>query len=81
MVYNVPGILADRVLLIGCGKEREIKDNAYRNIISHSMKQLIGTGITDAISFLPELNIKDRDWYWKIRQAIEAAESAIYEFT
>ncbi len=80
MVYNVPGILADRVLLIGCGKEREIKDNAYRNIISHSMKQLIGTGITDAISFLPELNIKDRDWYWKIRQAIEAAESAIYEF-
>ena len=29
LLHNVPNTLADRVLLIGCGKEREFTDKTY----------------------------------------------------
>ncbi|MEJ2094479.1 MAG: leucyl aminopeptidase, partial [Gammaproteobacteria bacterium] len=80
LLYNVPGLLADRLLLIGCGKEREINDNKYRNIISNAISQLINTGATEAVNYLPEINVKNRDYYWKIRQAVQTIESNLYEF-
>jgi leucyl aminopeptidase len=80
LLHNVPGLLADRVLLIGCGKERDLTDNQYRKIIINSTKQLDQTGAMEAVSYLSELNVKNRDCYWKIRQAIEATEGALYQF-
>jgi leucyl aminopeptidase len=80
LLHNVPGLLADRLLLIGCGKEREINDNQYRNIISNAINQLINTGATEAVNYLPEINVKNRDYYWKIRQAVQTIESNLYEF-
>ncbi|HEY5702773.1 MAG TPA: leucyl aminopeptidase [Gammaproteobacteria bacterium] len=80
LLYNVPGLLADRLLLIGCGKEREINDNQYRNIISNAINQLINTGATEAVNYLPEINVKNRDYYWKIRQAVQTIEFNLYEF-
>jgi leucyl aminopeptidase len=80
LLYNVPGLLADRLLLIGCGKEREINDTQYCNIISNAINQLINTGATEAVNYLPEINVKNRDYYWKIRQAVQTIESNLYEF-
>ena len=80
LLHNVPGLLADRVLLIGCGRERDITDNQYRTIIANSVKQLNDTGVLEAVSYLTELNVKNRDYYWKIRQAAETVESALYQF-
>lgn len=80
LLHNVPGLLADRVLLIGCGKERDLTDSQYRTIIINSIKQLDQTGAMEAVSYLSELNVKSRDHYWKIRQAIEATESTLYQF-
>jgi leucyl aminopeptidase len=34
----------------------------------------------EGVSYLPELNVKNRDYYWKIRQAIEATEGTLYQF-
>ena len=80
LLHNVPGILADRVLLVGCGKERDLTDSQYRKIISGSTMELDKTGAMEAVSYLSELNVKNRDIYWKIRQAIEVTESTLYEF-
>jgi len=80
LLHNVPGLLADRVLLIGCGRERDITDSQYRAIIAQSVKQLNDTGVLEAVSYLTELNVKNRDYYWKIRQAVEAVESSLYQF-
>ena len=80
LLHNVPGLLADRVLLIGCGKERDLTDGQYRTIITNSIKELKETGAMEAVSYLSELNVKSRDHYWKIRQAIEAAENTLYQF-
>ena len=80
LLHNVPGVMADRVLLIGCGKEREIDDRNYRAIIENSVNALNKTGALEGINYLSELNIKGRDGIWKIKQAVEIAEHTLYKF-
>jgi len=80
VLHNVPGLLADRVLLVGCGRERELDDQKFRKIIEHSIKQLGQTGATEAVSYLPELNLKGRDIHWKIRQTVEITNHCLYQF-
>ena len=80
LLHNVPGVMADRVLLIGCGKEREIDDRNYRAIIENSVNALNKTGALEGINYLSELNIKGRDGSWKIKQAVEIAEHTLYKF-
>ncbi|MCZ6525354.1 MAG: leucyl aminopeptidase [Gammaproteobacteria bacterium] len=80
LLHNVPGTLADRVLLIGCGRERELDEKQYRNIINHSITQLGQTSVVEAVCYLSELNVKGRDHYWKIRQAVEITSHNLYEF-
>lgn len=80
ILHNVPGIVADRVLLIGCGRERDLNESSYRRIILATMNALKNTGAADAVSFLPDLNIKGRNIYWKIKQAVEQAHASLYEF-
>jgi leucyl aminopeptidase len=80
LLHGVPGTLADRVLLVGCGRERELTDRQYRAIAENAARELKKTGATDAVSYLPEINIKGRDCYWKVRAGIEAAAHVAYEF-
>ncbi|RUO30055.1 leucyl aminopeptidase [Aliidiomarina sedimenti] len=80
LLHNVPNILSERVLLVGCGKERELDERQYKQIISKTIANLNETGSMEAICFLSELHVKGRDTYWKVRQAVEAAHSSLYTF-
>ena len=71
LLHNVPGIPAERLLLVGCGKEAVLDDRHYRKIIVNSIKQVKQTGAIESISFLPGLNVKDRDCRWKIQYAVQ----------
>ena len=35
LLHHVPNILSERILLVGCGKERELADKQYKQIILH----------------------------------------------
>ncbi len=80
LLQNVPNTLSDRVMLVGCGKERELNENNYRKIIATAINKLNETGSMEAHSYLTELNLKGRDSYWKIRFAIEATLETLYTF-
>lgn len=80
MLHSVPNTLCDRVLLVGCGKERELNEGQYRKVISKVVATLQETGAMEAVCFLPELNIKNRDLHWKVRHAVEAASETLYVF-
>jgi len=80
LIHNVPNTLAERILLVGCGKERELGESQYRQIIAQAATTLNDTGSMEAVSYLGELNIKSRQTYWKIRQAVEITEQALYRF-
>ncbi|MEQ8288705.1 MAG: leucyl aminopeptidase [Gammaproteobacteria bacterium] len=80
LLHHVPGMIADRVMLVGCGKERELDDRSYRTIISNSIKSLKDTGSLECVNYLTELTIKGRDHHWKIKQAIITAGQVLYQF-
>ncbi len=80
LLHNVPNTLAERVLLVGCGREREVGDGQYRTIIAQAAKTLNETGSMEATTYLTELNVKGRQTHWKIRQAVEITEDTLYHF-
>ncbi len=80
LLHNVPNTLAERILLVGCGREREVGDSQYRQIIAKAATTLNETGSMEATSYLTELNVKGRNTHWKIRQAVERTEDALYRF-
>lgn len=80
LLHHVPNILSERVLLVGCGKERELDERQYKQIISKTIKTLNETGSMEAVCFLTELHVKGRDTYWKVRQAVEATQDTLYTF-
>lgn len=80
LLHNVPGTLSDRVLLVGCGRERDLGDSQYRKIITHTIRTLNDTGSMEAVSFITELNVKGRDIHWKVRTAVETTQNTLYGF-
>ena len=80
LLHNVPGIPAERLLLIGCGKASDLDDRQYRKIMVNSIKQVKQTGALEAVSFLPDLDVKDRDYRWKIQYAIQFIDHELYQF-
>ena len=80
LLHDIPGVRAERLLLIGCGKEADLDDKRYRKIISNSVKQLRQTGAPDAASFLSCLDIKDWDYRWKIQYAVQFIDHELYQF-
>jgi leucyl aminopeptidase len=80
LLHQVPGVLSERVLLVGCGKERELGERQYKEIIQKTINTLNETGSMEAVCFLTELHVKGRDTYWKVRQAVEATKDGLYTF-
>ncbi|WMC10103.1 leucyl aminopeptidase [Oceanimonas pelagia] len=80
LLHQVPGVLGERVLLVGCGKERELDERQYRQIIRNTISTLNDTGSMEAVCFLTELHVKGRDTYWKVRQAVETTLASLYSF-
>ena len=80
LLHQVPGVLSERVLLVGCGKERELDERQYKQIIRNTINTLNDTGSMEAVCFLTELHVKGRDTYWKVRQAVETTKASLYSF-
>jgi len=80
LLHHVDNVLSERILLVGCGKERELDERQYKQIINKTISTLNETGSMEAVCFLTELHVKGRDTYWKVRQAVEATNNGLYVF-
>ncbi len=80
LVYGVPNTLCDRVLLVGCGRERDFDERAFREAVATAARTLDEKGAMEAVCFLTELPLKGRDTAWKVQQAVQAVEHALYRF-
>ncbi|MDC8832508.1 leucyl aminopeptidase [Alteromonas gilva] len=80
LLHHVPNVLSERVLLVGCGKERELDERQYKQIIAKTIQTLNETGSMEAVCFLTELHVKGHDTYWKVRQAVETSQDTLYTF-
>jgi leucyl aminopeptidase len=80
LLHNVPGMLCERVLLVGLGKEREFRDKQYRDAIRDAIKTLGDTGIAETTLYLADILVKKRDLAWNIEQAVIVAGETLYRF-
>ncbi len=80
LVHNVPKLQSERVLLVGCGKESEFNDAAYRKAVASATITLKDTGASDAHVYLSELPLKGRDNYWKVRDCVQSIADGFYVF-
>jgi leucyl aminopeptidase len=80
LLHKVPNILADRILLVGLGKERDFHEKAYRDAIACAVKTLRDTGSMEAAITLSEMPVKKRDVTWNIEQAVISAHDTLYRF-
>src|SRR5512140_422086 len=80
LLHNVRGTLADRVLLVGLGKEREFRDKEFRAAVKAAVKLLNETGSYEAVIYLTEEKVKRREVAWRVEHAVVAAMNAVYRF-
>ncbi len=80
LLHNINNTLCDRILLVGCGRERDLNFTQYRKIFSHAVRTLNDTGSMEATFYLTELPVKGCDSSQRIRHAIEATHISLYRF-
>jgi leucyl aminopeptidase len=80
LLHNVRGTLADRVLLVGLGKERDFRDREFRSAIRSAVKLLNETGSYEAVIYLTEEKVKRREVVWRVEHAVVVAMDAVYRF-
>ena len=80
LLHNVPGMLGDRVLLVGLGREKDFREREYREAIRSAVKTLDETGAFDGSIYLTEVPVKKRDVAWRVRHAAVVALDTVYRF-
>ncbi len=80
LLHHVPGTLADRILLVGCGKDKDMNEASYLKIQDSLSTALDNIGAMEAYSYLTDIMIKGRDIHWKIRQTVIQMEKNRYHF-
>ncbi len=80
LVHNLPNLKAERVLLVGTGKDSELSDRQLRKVINSVYSSLKNLGGSDAVLALDELPVKGRDVYGKTRLIVESLADAGYCF-
>ena len=80
LLHGVPKVSCERILLVGLGRERDLDDANYTKALAASIRALRATGATGAVSYLTDLNVKDRGFSWKVRQAVLAAREGEYRY-
>jgi len=81
LLYDVPGLRADRLLLVGLGAEKKFDLRALRKALNKAVQSLNHAGVKDAASTLAMLRVGDTDTYVRTRHSVEIMEDANYRFT
>ncbi|MGH8062841.1 MAG: leucyl aminopeptidase [Pseudoxanthomonas sp.] len=81
LLHDLPGITAPRVLVIGLGDTAKFGVPQYLKAVADAARALKVGPSANALFTLSELEVKDRDAAWNIRQAVIAADHANYRYT
>ena len=81
MLYDIDGVAAKRILLVGLGKAKSITIKQFQNLHNSVTKQLQKGGTTDVLSYLHEIKINNQSEAQKVQQVVAAVGNALYRFT
>jgi len=77
---SLPNIAADRILLVGFGKREAVASGQYLKALGAGLQKIVSEGVKDATLCLAEVEVEDRDIYWKMRQMVETTRDRLYRF-
>ncbi|TAK45798.1 MAG: leucyl aminopeptidase [Betaproteobacteria bacterium] len=80
LLRQLPGLAAERVLLVGLGEHKEFGEKAFLDAIGAASKALKDTGARDAVLFIADLKVGRRALAWNVRQAVLGVREAFYRF-
>jgi leucyl aminopeptidase len=81
LLHELPGIAAERVLLMGVGKAGKLEPSAFRKALNAALSAIAGCGATDALLLVEGIAVQDRDTEWQLRQAGMLAVAQDYRYT
>lgn len=79
-IYHPANIKAERIYVVGLGKEDKFDDKQYHKVLRGLGKALKTSKGKRIAMFLSALHINKKNDYWKIRNAIEILEHDAYDF-
>ncbi|WP_462401894.1 leucyl aminopeptidase [Pseudomonas sp. Marseille-QA0332] len=81
LLHSLPGVKAERVLLVGCGKDESLGDRAWRKLVGAVGNVLKSLGGNDAVLALDDIAVSARDaQYDKYRLLAETLLDGEYVF-
>ena len=80
LVHDLPGVHAERVLLVSLGKHDEFGDKAYRDALAAAAKAISAGPAKDAVVALADAELSGRDMAWRLQQAARILADGAYRF-
>jgi leucyl aminopeptidase len=80
LLRGVDGLAAERVLLVGLGDKKELKEGTFRDALRGAASALKELGAKNATLYLAEEKPEWRDAAWGVRQAVLGLADAFYRF-
>ena len=81
LLHRVPGINAERVLVVGCGKPEKFDRVRFDNACMAAGARLREHAVKDAHVCLNEMAVEELDDRWRLRHAAVAFDRANYLYT
>ena len=80
LLHKVPGLAAERVLLVGLGEQKEFGETAFRDAVRGAANALKALGARDAILYFMDLKAARRPVPWNVRHAVLGLRESFYRF-
>ncbi len=80
LLHKVPGLAAERVLLVNLGERKEFGVPHFREAVRGAATALKGLGARDAIFPVADFAVGGRGLPWSVRHAILGLREAFYRF-
>src|SRR5215472_11270610 len=80
LLHDLPGIEAERVLLVSLGKRSDFGDKAFRDAISSAARTLAGGVAREAALALVDVEVPDRSAAWRVQTASCLIADGAYRF-
>jgi leucyl aminopeptidase len=80
VLYQVPGVAAKRVVLVGLGREKDFGVKEYRDSVRAAVSAIDRTGASEAALYFAELPVAGHDAAWKAQQLVMGAAEVTYRF-
>lgn len=81
VLYAPAGIAAKRVLVVGLGTQKGFDAARYQKVVIEAARALSTLPLTEAVSYLAEVDVPGHDAAWRVRTAALATDHAAYRYT